>query len=152
VTQGECLKLLKSKAKTSNINNIVRILKFVVTSESEYLKDVSDNLWGQITLRCLGDTGNKKHFELLSSYALGKYDSETNYQASLALGSLASKHFKEFVPQMLKMLDKCNEENMLNIYLSIKEAVVQSGVDNYAEIDKLLDHFLKEIGAGRITK
>jgi hypothetical protein len=40
----------------------------------------------------------------------------------------------------------------LNIYLSIKEAVVQSGVDNYAEIDKLLDHFLKEIGAGRITK
>jgi hypothetical protein len=137
VTQADCLKHLKSKAKSSNINNIVRIVKFLGISESEYLKDISDSVWGQITLRCLGDLGNKKHFQLLSSYALGKYDSETNYQASLALGSLVSKHFKEFIPELLKILGKCNEENTLNIYLSIKEAVVQSTIDNYGEIDKL---------------
>lgn len=88
-------------------------------------------------MRCIGEIGHKKHFELLQQYALGKYEPETNAQASIALGSLCSKHFKEFANRLLGLLGTCDEEHMLNVYIALKEAVVRSGQDNYGDIDKM---------------
>lgn len=109
VSQAECLKLLKGRQKMSNIDNIVDIVNILGLSENDFLKDVADNVWGRIALRCLGATGNKKHFELLRSYSLGNYDPETNEHASVALGTLCAGHFKDFVPMLIKMLETSDE-------------------------------------------
>lgn len=97
-TQEECYGLIKQKARSENIDNVVRMLRVLSKDERPYLKEVGEGVWGRVALRLVGESGNPAHYEFLKGYSLGNHDNETKYQASIALGTLASKNFPTMFP------------------------------------------------------
>lgn len=96
--------MLRAKAKSENIDAIVRILKLLGENDQAYVRDLADSVWGRVSLRLIGDSGNLAHYDRLVAYATGKFDPETKCQASIALGSLISKNFAVLMPRLVNSL------------------------------------------------
>ena len=96
---------MKGVAKPEVAKKISLILSEIGLDEKSLMKDVGEDQWGIISIGAIGYVGNEKSIDYITKLIHEGKSEEVKFEASRALGNIASRHPK-LVFAMMEQAEK----------------------------------------------